>query len=460
MTNPIELDATALLEAFRSRRLSPLEAMQAVTDHIARREPELGGLYAFDPERSLTQARLATERWAQGRLQGALEGVPMTIKEMVATAGLPVPMGTAAGSTLPAKHDAPPAARLFEAGAIMVAKTSAPDYGMASTGLSSFHTLARNPWDPATNPGGSSAGAGTAGAAGFGPLHLGTDIGGSIRLPAAWCGLVGLKPSLGRVPIDPYYIGRCAGPMTRTVVDAALMMMDLTRPDARDATSLPYEAIDWQDLSLDISGRRIGLMLEPGCGLPVEAPVLEAVEAAARAFEKAGATIVAAPPVMTRAMLDGINDYWRARAWADIRLLAPEMQQRILPYILTWAKGGAGIDGPTAILGFNQTMAMRASCAALMTEVDAVLSPTAPILSFPADWASPLNDPERPFEHIVFTLPWNMSEQPAISVPCGMAGRTPVGLQIIGRRFADLDVLRLARFVEQWRGPMHFPFGI
>ena len=157
--------------------------------------------------------------------------MPTTIKDNIATKGEPVPLGTAASELKPAPVDAPPVARLREAGAVLFAKTTMPDYGMLSSGLSSFHTLTRNPWDLTRNPGGSSAGAGAGAAAGYGPLHLGTDIGGSVRLPAGWCGLVGFKPSGGRVPIDPPYIGRVAGPLTRSVADAALMMATLAQPD-------------------------------------------------------------------------------------------------------------------------------------------------------------------------------------------------------------------------------------
>jgi Asp-tRNA(Asn)/Glu-tRNA(Gln) amidotransferase A subunit family amidase len=171
--------------------------------------------------------------------------VPVTLKDNIATAGDPMPLGTPPCRCTPAAADAPPAARLREAGAVMVAKTTMPDYGMLSSGLSSFHPLARNPWDLSKTPGGSSAGRGLRAAAGYGPLHLGTDIGGSLRLPAGWCGIFTLKPSLGRMPIDPPYTGRAAGPMTRTVADAALMMQVLSLPDARDSMSLPYQAIDW-----------------------------------------------------------------------------------------------------------------------------------------------------------------------------------------------------------------------
>ena len=170
-----------------------------------------------------------------------------------------------------------------------------PDYGMLSSGLSTFHPLSRNPWDVSKGPGGSSAGGGAAAAAGYGPLHIGTDIGGSLRLPASWCGIFSLKPSLGRIPIDPPYTGRAAGPMTRTVADAALMMQVLSLPDARDSMSLPYQDIAWSQFNKGaerLRGLRIGLLLDAGCGLPVEPEVKAAVERAAKLMEAAGATIV------------------------------------------------------------------------------------------------------------------------------------------------------------------------
>ena len=155
---------------------------------------------------------------------------------------------------------------------------------MLSSGLSSFHPLTRNPWDLTRNPGGSSAGAAAAAAAGYGPLHLGTDIGGSVRLPAGWCGLVGFKPSGGRVPIDPPYIGRIAGPLTRSVADAALMMATLAQPDARDYMSLPPESLDWQIEPAQLAGLRIGLLSEAGCGYPTSAPTRAAHRARSRGF--------------------------------------------------------------------------------------------------------------------------------------------------------------------------------
>ena len=450
-----DLDAASLLAGYAAGRFTPTEAMQAVIDRVAEWEPRVCALYAFDPAGALAAAAQSTVRWQSGLPEGELDGVPVTLKELIATRGTPIPLGTAGTELVPAPADAPPAARLREAGAIIFAKTTAPDLGMLSSGLSSVHPLARNPWNLATNPGGSSAGASAAAAAGYGPLHVGTDIGGSVRLPAAWCGLVGFKPTLGRIPIDPYYTGRCAGPMTRTVSDAARLMQVLCRPDTRDATSLPYQPIDWELPLERVADLRIGLMLDAGCGMPLDPEIAQAVEVAARVFEREGAVLVPVRPVLSRDILDGIDMYWRARAWGDIAAKQPALAAKVLPYILDWARAGANVSGPDAIAGFGRTFELRRRCAALFDDIDVVLSPTAPNLAFPAEWASPLNDPARPFEHIAYTLPWNMSEQPAVSLNCGFStSGTPIGLQIITRRFADLQALQLARWFEERRGPI------
>ena len=187
MPNLHHLSANELLAAYRSKALSPVEVVRDVLRHIGTWEPHLHATYALNAEAAMMQAEASQARWLKGQPQGALDGVPVTIKENIATQGVPIPLGSAATELVPATHDAPPSARLREAGAVLLCKTTMPDYGMLSSGLSSFHALARNPWDLSKNPGGSSAGAGAAAAAGYGPLHLGTDIGGSIRLPAAWC---------------------------------------------------------------------------------------------------------------------------------------------------------------------------------------------------------------------------------------------------------------------------------
>ncbi|MGZ5239772.1 MAG: amidase, partial [Caldimonas sp.] len=315
MTALHDLSATELVALYRKRELSPVEACEAVLERIAAWEPHIKATYALDPKAARAAARASEARWLKGEPLGAIDGVPSMIKENIATRGTPVPVGTAATVLVPAESDAPPAARMREAGAVILGKTTMPDYGMLSSGLSSFHPLARNPWDLGKNPGGSSAGAGAAVAAGYGPLHVGTDIGGSLRLPAGWCGIFTLKPSLGRIPIDPPYAGRVAGPMTRTVADAALLMGVLTQPDDRDTMSLPAQEIDWPQLERDVRGLRVGLLLDAGAGLPVDPEVAAAVEAAAERFAAAGAHVERIAPFFTRAMLDGMDDFFRMRSW-------------------------------------------------------------------------------------------------------------------------------------------------
>ena len=453
MTALHEQSAAELLALYRRSAASPVEVARSLLDHVQRWEPHIHALYAFEPERVLAQARASEQRWRQGAPL-ALDGVPCTLKENIATAGTPVPLGTAATELVPAAADAPPAARLREAGALLLAKTTMPDWGMLSSGLSTFHPLTRNPWDLASNPGGSSAGAAAAAAAGYGPLHLGTDIGGSIRLPAAWCGVFGLKPSLGRIPIYPPYAGRVAGPMTRRVEDAALMMTVLTRPDARDTMSLPWQDIDWLSLDIDVKGLRLGLWLDAGWGLPVQPETRAAVAAAARRFEAAGARVEPVAPFCTREMADGMDRFWRMRSWLDYDALPPARQARVLLYIRQWIARGATLTGAEVFHGYSQMGALREAAVAACARFDFVLSPVAPVARFPAEWASPIDDPERPFEHIAFTLPYNMSEQPAASVDCGRgADGAPIGLQIVGRRHDDLGVLRLARAWERLREP-------
>jgi len=445
--------AAELLALYAARAASPVEVMHALLAHIERCEPQIAATWALDADTALQAARVSEARWQRDEAR-ALEGVPVTLKENIATQGTPVPLGTAATVLTPAATDAPPAARLREAGAVIVCKTTMPDYGMLSSGLSSFHKLARNPWDLSKNPGGSSAGAAAACAAGYGPLHIGTDIGGSIRLPAGWCGVFGLKPSLGRIPIDPPYPGRVAGPMTRTVEDAALAMTVLTLPDTRDTMSLPYQAIGWRELELDIRGLRLGLWLDAGWGSPLDPEVRALIEGAANAFEAAGAIVEPVAPFTSRAMADGMDAFWRMRAWLEISALPVERQARVLPYIRHWAAGGAALSGAQVFGGYSQMGALRDAAVAATKRFDFVLAPVSPVVSFPAELASPLDDPERPFEHIAFTLPFNMSEQPAASINAGYSQTgLPIGLQLIGHRHDDLGVLRLARAWEHLRGP-------
>jgi aspartyl-tRNA(Asn)/glutamyl-tRNA(Gln) amidotransferase subunit A len=453
VTSLHDLSAIDLIAGYKAKQFTPSEVMEDLLSHISAWEPHIKALYLFDPDGARARARASTIRWTNGEPAGCLDGVPVTIKDNIATKGQPKPIGAASEPLTPMSADAPPAARLREAGAIIFAKTTMPDYGMLSSGLSSLHSLTRNPWDLSKNPGGSSAGAGAAAAAGYGPLHLGTDIGGSVRLPAGWCGLVGLKPSLGRVPIDPPYVGRVAGPMTRTVDDAALMMGVLSKPDRRDGMSLPPNDINWKALEKSPRKLRFGLLLDPGVGQALERPVREVVVKAAKAFESTGAVVTEVDGILTREMLDGLDNFWRARMWNEFLKLAPAERGKALPYIYQWAEKATKLSAVDVFRGFDVTMDIREAAAKLFHDLDYLISPVSPVVNFGAELASPIHDPEKPFEHICYTVPWNMAENPAISINGGYDAKGfPIGVQIVGRRFDDLGVLAMAKTFEGLRG--------
>ena len=452
ITQPFRMSALQLLRLYRTRELSPVEAMKSVIERVEAYEPHIHATFLYAPERALSEARASEARWARAEPIGPLDGVPVTIKDNIATRGDPKPVGTAAEDMAPQKADAPPAQRLREAGAIMFSKTTMPDYGMLTSGLSSHHPLARNPWKLDRNPGGSSAGAGAAAAALYGPLHIGTDIGGSVRLPAGFCGIFALKPSGGRVPIDPPYIGRVTGPMTRDAADAALLMATLSLPDVRDYASLKYEELDWIVEPSPLKGLRFGLLLEAGCGVPPTPEVKSAVQRAAKDFEAAGAHVEPLEPFFTQDMLDGLDHFWRTRALTEINALSLSKRAAVLPFIREWAESASGFSGEHVFRGFSQVPAMRKAAIAATAPFDYMLSPTAPMTAFPAEWASPSKDPLNPFPHVGFTVGFNMSEQPAASVNCGYDSEgLPIGLQIVGRRFDDLGVLAVARAFEAIR---------
>lgn len=457
-TRPIGLSAAELGGAYRAGRLSPVEAAEAVLARIDAWEPAINAMYLVDREGALAQARASEERWRRGEALGPLDGVPVTVKDNIAFAGTPAPVGSAAfADALPSTADSPPAARVREAGCVVVGKTTMPDFGMLASGVSSLHGVTRNPWRLDRNPAGSSSGAAAGLAALYGPLALGTDIGGSVRLPAAYCGVVALKPSLGRVPIHPPYWGRVTGPMTRTVADAALLMNALTRPDARDYMSLPHEEVDYPARLGDgpgLRGLRLGLLLDVGVGTPPTPEVRAAVEAAALLLEAEGAVVEPVAPFCDQAMLDGLNRFFQARSCADYLALAPERQARVLPFIRDWLRPALSWSAVELMRAVGQIPRLREATVRACQPHDFVLSPTSPIPAYAAGEACPGDDPARPFDHVNFTAPFNQSEQPAASVPCGTtADGLPIGLQLVGKRFDDVGVLRLAAAYERLRGP-------
>jgi aspartyl-tRNA(Asn)/glutamyl-tRNA(Gln) amidotransferase subunit A len=439
-----DLTAVDLVSRYKQGSLSPVEVIDAVLARVESLEPKLCATYALDPAAARAAARESEYRWSRGEPVGPLDGVPITIKENIATRGTPVPQGTAATELILATEDAPAAARLRAAGAVIFSKTTMPEYGMLSSGVSTFHHLTRNPWDLSRTAGGSSAGAAAAAAAGYGPIHIGTDIGGSIRLPAGWCGVVGLKPTHGRVAVGTPFPGRAIGPLTRTPADAALALSVMTGPDRRDPTSLPRIADSYNESS-SVEGLRIGLLLDAGVGLPVDPEVRAAVSSAAALLESEGAIVEPIAPIISREMLDGLDRFWRVRSAADINALPEDRRAKVLPEIRRWVSTATDLTAFEVFDGFSQMGAMAAAVDAAFATYDFILSPVAPITAFPAELAYPTDDPLKPFEHIAFTVPYNMSAHPAATVNCGYSTTgLPIGLQIAAPRFADLPALRLA----------------
>jgi Asp-tRNA(Asn)/Glu-tRNA(Gln) amidotransferase A subunit family amidase len=449
-----DLSAMALLAGYRDGSLSPVEAVDATQARIDALEPKLNAMFVVQHDAARGAAKGSEARWRKGTPIGPLDGVPITVKDNIQTKGMPTPVGAAsADMTQPWTVDAPPVARLKEAGAIILGKTTMPDFGMLGSGVSSLHGVTRNPWNLARNTAGSSSGAGAAIAAGYGPLALGTDIGGSVRLPAAYCGIFALKPSLGRVPIHPPYAGRVTGPMTRSVTDAALLMNVITRPDTRDYMNLPYAEVDYPErLDRDLKGLRLGFLPEIGVGTPPTPEVRAAIEGAAKAFADAGASVEPMKPFLTRAMLDGLDTFFRARAYADVLAIPPERRVKLLPFIRDWCGVMEGIAGVDLMRAMNQIPAMREAAVYATARYDFVLSPTSPIAAYEAEAPCPGSDPSKPFEHICFTAPFNQSEQPACSINAGFTtDGLPIGLQIVGKRFDDVGVLQMARAWERLR---------
>jgi aspartyl-tRNA(Asn)/glutamyl-tRNA(Gln) amidotransferase subunit A len=452
-----EFTAEQLFSAYQQRALSPLDVTRALLQRVDAWETKINAMYRIDAERALEDARASEARWISGAPRSPLDGVPITIKENLYTRGDPAPIGTRANLDAPAQPaDSPPAARVREAGCVILGKTTMPDYGMLSSGVSSLHGITRNPWRLDRNPSGSSSGAAAAAVAGYAPLHLGTDIGGSVRLPATHCGLFGLKPSFGRVPIVPPYLGRIAGPMTRTAGDAALLMDTLSKPDARDFSSLPPCGEKFSEARApDPKRLRIGFLPSMNAGLAVNAEVAAACREAARALEGAGAVVEEIASFLTQDMLDGMCRFFEARSHNDFMQLPEGKRKLVLPFIAEWCTWRAArFTGQDVMQAYGQVMAMREAAVAASQRFDFLLSPTSPILPYEAELAAPGNDPHNALPHIAFTVPYNMSEQPAASVNW-RASRDglPIGVQLIGRRFDDAGVLGLARLVEALRPP-------
>lgn len=457
-TDLCALSATELLALYRKRKLSPVEVAQAVFDRIEKLNPVLNAFCFLEP--SLKEAKQSEQRWFKNAPKGLLDGVPVSIKDLILTRGWPTLRGSKTIDPKgPWNDDAPAVARLREHGAVLLGKTATPEFGWKGVTDSPLTGITRNPWNPKMTPGGSSGGGAAAVASGMGPLTIGTDGGGSIRIPCGFTGLFGLKPSFGRVPAWPLSpMGTVAhvGPMTRTVEDAALMMNVLSLPDARDWHSLPFDARDYRiGLGDGVKGLRIAYSADLGFA-KVDKEIAAIVKNAARTFAQLGAFVEAKDP--------GFADcgplfaaHWFPGAASVVRNTHPRKRALMDKGLLEVARQGEKFTMPRYFAAMQQRGALGQLMNRFHESWDLLVTPTLPLAAFAAgkEVANLLRE-KRWTDWTPFSYPFNLTQQPAATVPCGLTKKgLPVGLHIVGPRYADALVLRAARAFESAQ-----PFGM
>lgn len=444
------LTATELLEQYRARKLSPVEATEAALDQIRRHNPRVNAFCLVDEEGALDAARESESRYAKGEPLGKLDGVPASIKDLLLTRGWPTLRGSRVVDPDQAwEEDAPSTACLRESGAVLLGKTTTPEYGWKGVTDSPLTGVTTNPWDTTRTPGGSSGGAAAAIALGMGRLAIGTDGGGSVRIPAAFCGIFGFKATFGRVPawpISPFGTLANVGPMTSTVADAALMLDVISAPDHRDPLTLPPSSYDYADhLTGGVEGLRIAFSPDLGYA-KLHPEVREAVERAALAFEELGATVEREDPGFDDP-LEYFNAHWYTGAAKALAAYDDKQRALMDPGLIEIVEEGERY----CLLEYLDAVHKRGELGALMGEFhqryDLLLTPTMPLPAFEAGTESP-GVKERWTNWTPFSYPFNLTQQPAATVPCGFAEGLPVGLQIVGDRHADHLVLRAARAYE------------
>jgi aspartyl-tRNA(Asn)/glutamyl-tRNA(Gln) amidotransferase subunit A len=455
------LPATELLANYRSKKLSPVEATKAALARIAALDGRLNGFCLVDEAGALAAARKSEWRWQRGEPMGLVDGVPTTVKDLVITKGWPTLRGsTAVSPDQPWDEDAPAVARLREHGAVLLGKTTTPEFGWKGVTDSPLTGVTRNPWNPEMTPGGSSGGAAVAAATGMGALHIGTDGGGSIRIPASFTGIVGFKQSYGRVPaypLSPFGTLAHLGPMARTVSDAALMLTVLSRPDPRDWYALPPEDRNYLDgLEAGVKGLRVAFA-PTIAGAPVDAEVAELVAEAARTFAGLGAVVDAATPDLVDSC-QTFARHWFPGAANALRGFTAEQRGPMDPGLVEIAEQGAILPLLDYLAAVKEREAMGVTMNLFHRRWDLLLMPTVPIPAFVAGRELPPGHRGRRWmDWTPFTYPFNLTRQPAATVPCGLtAAGLPVGLQIIGPLYGDVAVLRAARAFERAR-PFKMP---
>jgi aspartyl-tRNA(Asn)/glutamyl-tRNA(Gln) amidotransferase subunit A len=457
--------ASELIAQYRAKRASPVEVTRACLARIEALNPSLNAFCIVDAEGALRAAHESEARWMRGAPQGLLDGVPVSIKDLLLTSGWPTLRGSRTVDAHQAwDRDAPAVARLREHHAIMLGKTTTPEFGWKAVTDGPLTGITRNPWNPAKTPGGSSGGAAVAVATGMGALAVGTDGGGSIRIPAAFTGIFGLKPSFGRVPAWPLSLfGTVShvGPMTRTVEDAARMLDVISEPDVRDWFALPYDGRDYLDgLNDSIAGLRMAFA-PTLAGAKVDAEVAEIVERAVAAFGELGGDVVEAAPDLGDVANVG-RAHWWAGATRVLHSIAPERRAWVDPGLLRIAEKGGAFTLADYLAAVEARGAIGTALKQFHARYPILLTPTLPIPAFDAGRLAPPQHGDVDGDWTVwapFSYPFNLTQQPAASVPCGFTrDGLPVGLQIVGPMHDDRLVLRVARAFEKAR-PWHASYA-
>lgn len=455
--------AVELAALIRRRAVSPVEITRAVLERIERLNGALGAYVLVHAERALEQARQAERAVMAGDRVSVLHGVPVSIKDNLWTAGDRTTFGSRLLAQFVAPEDAPSVAGLRAAGAIFVGRTNLPEFAWRGSTDNPLFGESRNPWDPTRTPGGSTGGGAAAVAAGLGPLALGSDGAGSIRIPASFCGLVGLKPTFGRVPMfpaaGPHELVAHVCPLARTVRDVALMMNAIARYDRRDPLALPDDGVDYlaaiEAPLAETAGRSsIRVAWSPDLGFaPVEPETRAIAAAAARALADVGLKLEEASPDLGDPgwILQTLYGGGQAGAHAA---RPPEQKAQMDPALVAYAEASAGLTVVDLVKALAARQAMVDTLRRFFERYDLLLTPTLCLPAFPLGLVGPREVAGRAVTHLGWTLcyPFNYSGQPAISVPAGWtAGGLPVGLQIVGRRLEDALVLRAAATLEALR---------
>jgi aspartyl-tRNA(Asn)/glutamyl-tRNA(Gln) amidotransferase subunit A len=449
------MTAAALRTAYQAGALSPLEVAHLLLDRIAALDPGINAFCLVDAEETTRQAAESEKRWTAGAPLSPLDGVPVAVKDILLTTGWPTLRGSlAVDPDGPWDIDAPSVARLKEAGAILIGKTTTPEFGWKGVTDSPLTGITRNPWDPAKTPGGSSGGSAAALVAGFCPLALGTDGGGSIRMPAHFTGVYGLKPSFGRVPaypLSPFGTLAHVGPMARTVEDAALLLDVMARPDCRDWYALPDDPAGYAEgLDDGVRGKRIAWSPRLGWAPWVDPEIETLVAAAARQFAELGAIVEEVDPPVGDPT-ETFRTLWWAGAAYVVGGLAPEARPNLDPGLRAIAGEGETISLKDHTAATLARAAYGSAMRQFMADYDCLLTPAVATPAFDAGLLTPLGDDGNAWlGWTPFSYPFNLTQQPAASVNCGFTSDgLPVGLQIVGRMFDDRGVLVASRAYEQ-----------